>query len=104
MGVTRIPPDIRNTGVGQTPGTAAVSGISSIVVPSNSSRVSLYLSNIGTSDIWISCDVTAVLNKGILLGRNGGSVLLDATAFTNGPIHAITSGGSSNVTFQELNN
>jgi len=68
MGSTRIPPEIKNTGVGQTPGTASVSGTSSEIIPSNSSRTSLYLSNIGTADIWIACDVTAEVDKGILLG------------------------------------
>lgn len=93
-----------NRGVGQTPFTVTVGDVSTEIVGGNIARSSVFLTNIGMNDVWVACDTLAILNRGVLLGKNGGSTLFDSTATTNGPISGICrSGRTSDVTFQELN-
>lgn len=93
-----------NFGVGQIPATTLVGDTNTEIIAANNLRSSVFLINIGKQDVWVACDTTALLDKGILLGKNGGSMLIDSTAFTNGPINGIcASGKTSTVTYQELN-
>ena len=94
----------RNIGTGQTPGSATATSTSSALVPTNLLRSSVFLVNKDRNDVWVSCDVTAVFGVGILLGKNGGSTLIDSTNLTLGPINGITDAGKTAlITFQELN-
>ena len=104
MGSTIYPPVLLNIGTGQTPSSATVTSSSTEILASNSSRSSAFLGNIGKNDVWLACDVTAVLNEGVLLSRNGGSMLIDGTALTLGAVNGICAATkTSTVTFQELN-
>ncbi len=92
-----------NFGTGQTPQSVLITDTSTEIVASNVNRTSLYLLNMGNDDVWISCDVAALFGKGMLLGKNGGNMLIDATAFTTGPINGICRGNKfSTLSLQEL--
>lgn len=93
---------LKNAGVGQTPTSKMVTDSSTEIVAANSNRTALYLFNLGREDVWISCDASAVLGEGPPLS-SGGSMLVDATAFTIGAINGVVKGNkSSMVTFQEF--
>ncbi len=93
-----------NKGIGQTPASTNAGDTSTEIVAANASRTSVFLTNIGKENVWLSCDAAALLDKGLFLGKNGGAILLDATSFTIGPINGIcTSGKSSTVVYQETN-
>lgn len=95
----------QNIGVGQIPATVMVSASSTEIIASNSARAFAVLTNLGKEDVWVACDTTALINKGFLLGKNGGNLALDATILTKGPINGITKAGKiSAVTFQDFNN
>ena len=92
-----------NTGIGQTPIDVLVTDVSTEIIGSNVNRTSLFILNIGKNDVWISCDAEAQFAKGMLLGNEGGSMLIDSTAFTTGPVNGICQGGrSSTLSLQEL--
>lgn len=103
MPLTLLPVDNLNRGVGQTPVTTVVGDTNTEIIPANNNRVLVVLTNIGKNDMSIACDASAVLGRGIFLGRNGGNMVIDSTAFTEGPINGICeSGKSSTVTYQEF--
>lgn len=104
MPQSRIPElAVLNTGVGQTPVTTTVTDSSTEIAPANVNRSSIFLLNKGKQDVWVACDATAVLGDGMLLARNGGSMLVDETAHTAGAINGICdTGRTSDVTYQEL--
>ena len=92
-----------NKGVGQAPGTTTVTDVDTEILPANTERSSAMLTNVGKQDVWVSCDATAVLKEGLFLGRSGGVLVIDQTAFTEGSIRGICNTGlESEVTFQEL--
>ncbi len=92
-----------NTGVGQIPQSVLITDTSTQIAANNLDRSSLYLLNSGNDDIWVSCDADAEFEKGMLLGRNGGSMLIDATASTTGPVNGICKGNKfSTISLQEL--
>jgi len=93
--------ELINTVVGQTPGSEAVSTDSIQILPGVTGRKSLSLTNIGTADVYWSMDVAAVENKGNLLSANGGTILLDRTVITDGPVFGIAGSGTNIVMFQE---
>ncbi len=90
-----------NYGAGQTPGVTDVATTSTEIAPANDSRNWILLTNIGATDVYASFDKSAELQKGILLGANGGSLVLDKNVLTTGPINGITSSGTSKVIYQE---
>jgi hypothetical protein len=69
------------------------------VVSANADRISLTLVNDSNETIYISKSGTAVMNEGIRLNANGGSVLI--TDYT-GAVAAICSSGSKNLTVCEV--
>lgn len=103
MIITSVNLTALNSGVGQTPENVLVTDESTVIVGENISRSSVFLMNLGKDDVWISCDAAARFEKGMLVGNGGGSMLVDATAFTTGPINGICQGGrTSIITLQEL--
>ena len=93
-----------NIGVGQTPDSTLVGDTNTEIVATNPNRIAVFLVNIGKNNVWLSCDENAILDKGLLLAANGGSLLIDSTAFSKGVINGIcNSGKSSIIAFQELN-
>ncbi len=92
-----------NTGTGQPPTNVLITEVSTEIIAANVNRTSLYLLNIGRDDVWVSCDADAEFEKGMLLGNGGGSMLIDSTSFTTGPVNGICQGGrSSTLSLQEL--
>ena len=90
-----------NTGSGQTPGNKSVSNSHTEIIASNSDRKWCYLTNIGKKDVWLAIGKTALTNKGLLLGKNGGSMVFDGSILSTEAINGITGTGSSIVIFQE---
>lgn len=92
-----------NAGTGQVPQNISITDVSTEIICSNARRTSVYILNLGKNDVWISCDVDAQFEKGMLLGASGGSMLVDSTAFTTGPVNGICQASRiSTVTIQEL--
>lgn len=92
-----------NFATGQTPDSTSVGNTTTEIVAANTSRKWIVLTNVGNKDIFIACDVDALVDKGMLLGKAGGSVLMGADLCTTGAIDGITSAGTSTVIFQEGN-
>ena len=92
-----------NYGVGQTPTSVSVANSSTEMSAANTLRKWILITNIGNRDIWMSCDATALVDKGIFLGKNGGSVKMGADQCTLGAVNGITGSGSSSVAVQEGN-
>lgn len=88
---------------GQTPGTTSVTDSSTEIVATNTSRRWCFLTNIGSQDVYVAIGQTAILNRGILLAANGGSLAMGADTMSTEAINGITSTGTSNVIFQEGN-
>lgn len=82
-----------NAGTGQTPQKVDVTDSATEIVVANAARVSVYLLNTGEYDVWIAYDVDAQIEKGILLSRLGGSMLVDAISLSIGAISGICRGG-----------
>lgn len=90
-----------NYGAALPPGAEIVGPGSDIIVPNNKSRNWLLLTNIGENDVYGAFDNPAEVEKGILLGANGGSLILTGDAMSTGPFNGITESGNSKVIFQE---
>jgi len=103
VSISIYPPILLNKGAGQPTDFTTVGDTSTEIVPENLSRVFVTLFNKDKDDVWVACDETAILGEGEFLSRNGGSMLIDSTAFTSGPINGIcASGKTADVTFQEF--
>ena len=94
---------IRNIGTGQAVGSTSVGTSTTEIVAANTNGAFILLANTGTTDVFIGIDVAATLDTGILVSKNGGSFVMDATALSTGAINGITSTGTSVVVFQEFN-
>lgn len=92
-----------NIGAGQTPNSVSVSNSSTQIIAANASRKWCFLTNIGNKDVFVAVGQTALVNKGFLLGKNGGGVLMDASAISLEALNGITSAGASVIMFQEGN-
>ncbi len=92
-----------NFGVGQVPNSVSVGNTSTEIVAANTSRKWCVITNIGNRDIFVAIGQTALINKGIFLGRNGGSLLMDAGIMSIESVNGITTSGTSDVIFQEGN-
>jgi len=98
-----VPASVLNRGIGQPPATTTVTDVNTEIIPANSDRTSAIVTNVGKHDVWAACDADAIFGEGILLTRNGGSMVIDSTTFTEGPITGICAAGkSSDVTYHEL--
>ena len=86
---------------GQTPDSAAITTSSSVAVPANRGRRWLYLTNIGVQDAFLAFGQTALVSKGIVLGRLGGALIIDATNLNFDSVNAITLNGTTTIAFQE---
>lgn len=94
---------IRNIGTGQDVTSITVTTTTGEIVAANTNRAFILMANTSTTDVFVGIDVNATLNKGILLGRNGGTFVMDATALSTGAINGIVSTGTGTIVFQEFN-
>ncbi len=92
-----------NYGTGQTPTSVSVTTSTTEISAANTARKWIMITNVGNRDVFIACDVDALVDKGILLGKGGGSIAMGAEFCTLGAIDGITSAGSSTVLVQEGN-
>ena len=90
-----------NFGAGQTPGAKEAGPTSDIIVPNNSNRNWVFLTNIGEVDVFMAFDKKAEVEKGFYLGANGGSLCLTKDALSTGNINGITKSGQSKIIYQE---
>lgn len=74
---------------------------STLVLAANSSRRYLFLVNDSDENIYVSLGSAAVLNTGILLTSQGGSLTLDTTTMWTGAVYAISLNGGKNLTICE---
>lgn len=103
MTISVFPESLLNRGTGQPPQITTVNDTDTVIAPANSNRTSIMLTNVGKQDVWASCDASPILGQGLFLGRSGGSLVIDQTAFTEGNIRGICDSGlESDITFQEL--
>lgn len=92
-----------NVGTGQPVATVTVTDVSVEVTAANTKRAFILLANTSTNDCWIGIDVTPAADKGILLGKNGGTLFLDALALSLGAINGICkSGQTATIVYQEF--
>lgn len=82
-----------------TPETVTVSSSSAIVIPQNTNRKGLVVTNIGDVDVFFGINATALMNSGIALTPNG-TWVMDQDTFTTEDLHAICE-SSSTLSFQE---
>ena len=94
---------VRNVGTGQEVQSVNVSTSATVIAAANTLRVAILIVNSGTNDVFIGVDVVPAVDKGILLGKNGGSLSMDATIISTGIIRGITKTGTALVELQEFN-
>lgn len=86
-----------------TPASATVTGSSSQIVASNTSRKGLAIINLSTTDtIYIGIGTTALVGKGIALTQYGSVYEMSEYDYALSAITAISSGTSSPVSIQEF--
>lgn len=91
-----------NYGKGAAPVSVTATTGSTEIIPANSKRKFFYLVNQDTTDVYVAVDTTATTDEGILLGKNGGTLGMDATGMSVGAVNGITKTGQSLVLFQEF--
>jgi len=92
---------IRNVGAGQVPTNVSVTNSSTEIIDANAARKWLILTNIGNRDVFVASGQTALVDKGALLGKGGGSIILDSSNMATEAINGIVSGGSATVMILE---
>ena len=90
-----------NYGLGQVPTSTTVSSTSTQIVAAAPLRKWCIVTNIGKKDIFAAVGQTALLNKGILIGRDGGSMLMDASVMSTQELNGITEEGTTTIAIQE---
>lgn len=94
-------PNINLNGAGGAPGAVTIETTSTLIVAANTHRTWLYMTNLGTKDVWLSATEGAVLLQGIKLAKNGGSIFLSFLTVPTGPVFGIVNNATSVVAFQE---
>ncbi len=87
------------TSASTTSGKVSVGSSSTQILAANTSRIAAIVVNDSDEDVYVNLSGTAVMNEGVLLTANGGS--LREEAYT-GEITGICTSGSKNVTVTEL--
>ena len=91
----------KDFGAGQDPSATTVTINNTVIVPTNTKRNWLVMTNVGDVDVWYSFGKDAVARKGMFMGARGGSVVLGDT-FRNGEaVNGITEAGTCLVVYQE---
>lgn len=90
-----------NYGTGQTPTSVSVTTSSTELLAANTNRKWCVLTNVGNKDVFLAIDATALVNKGILLGKGGGSIQMGADIMSTGALNGITASGTASVLIQE---
>ena len=91
-----------NLGAGKAiPAPVSVGNTSTEVLATNTSRKWCLVTNIGNKDVWMGIGQTAVSGRGILLGKQGGSMTMSAVLMSYDAVNGITASGNSDVITQE---
>ncbi len=89
---------------GNEPGRAGVGTSSEIIVPENTQRVGLIVTNISDQTMYLGVGQTATLSAGIVLNAGGGAFSFDDYTYSKDAITAIAHSGTLIVAFQEFVN
>ncbi len=92
-----------NVGAGAAPTTTTVTNSSTEILAANSDRKWCLVTNIGGRDVYVAIGQTAILNRGALLKKQGGSFLMDRDFMSFETLNGITASGSSAVIVLEGN-
>jgi hypothetical protein len=84
------------------PFSQTVGDTSTLIVAGNVLRKYLAITNDSTNDVYISIGTPALVNKGVLLKANGGSIVFGGETLVTGAVNGIMAGGQSgNISFME---
>lgn len=89
---------------GNVPSMAGVGTVSEIIVPENTSRVGLVVTNISDQTIYLSVGQTSTLRAGLVLNPAGGAWSMDDYTYSKDAITAIAHSSTLVVAFQEFVN
>ena len=78
-----------------------VTNSSTEIIAARTDRKYCAIVNIGNKDCWLSYGSTAVANKGMLLGRQGGSIEINKAALHTLSVNGITASGTTTIAFIE---
>ena len=92
---------IRNIGKGQVPTNVTVTTSSTEILPASTARKWCIFTNIGNKDVYLASGQTALVEKGVLLGKSGGAIALGAATMTTEAINGITKSGEAIVMILE---
>jgi len=90
-----------NKAPGAAPDTATVAITTTEIVPANTNRQWVFITNVGAEDVFIAIGQPAELNKGMVLRSPDGSIVLDTTSCPTGAVNGIVAANTSAVIFQE---
>lgn len=89
---------IKNYFSTSTPSNATVGATSTKIASTKSNRIFLSLCNDSDEDIYISLGSAAVMNKGLRLNAQGGTITMSNTdAICVGDVYAICASGGKNI-------
>ena len=92
---------VRNVGAGQIPTNVSVTNSSTEIIDANAARKWCIITNIGNQDVFLAAGQTALVDKGALLGKRGGAIVLDASNMSTEAINGIVSSGTATVMILE---
>jgi hypothetical protein len=94
-------PNITQFSVGAPASATVDSGASTAIVPANVLRKYLAITNDSSVDVYIAIGVPAIVNKGVLLKANGGSIVFGGETLITGAVNGIAASSTANVSFME---
>lgn len=94
-----VPVASQKASVSSTSGKVSVGSITTTILASNPARKSAMIVNDSDEDVYLNYSATAVINEGIRINANGGSIREESYT---GVITGITASGGKNVTITEL--
>lgn len=80
----------------QTPISVDVGTSSAKIVDENTSRQYLRISNVSSNDVFLALGEDAILNGGVYLAPDGGTIEFNTLNLYTGEIHAIADTGAEN--------
>jgi hypothetical protein len=94
-------PNITQFSAGAPDSATVDSGASTQIVAANYLRKYLAITNASAVDVYISIGTPAILNKGVLLKANGGSIVFGGQTLVTGAVNGIAASATANITFME---
>lgn len=83
------------------PSSVTIGNTSTLAIAANTNRKYLVISNDSTEDMYISFGSAAVINKGLRLNANGGTLEWFGPNVFGSAVYAITASGNKRMTYQE---